>query len=190
MDKLTYIRKILKKFYEGNSSLEEEKELIEFFSENAVPDDLQADKEMFTSMIHLSEPVEIPDGLDERITKRLAKEEQNETRGRRITLFSLSGLAAGIIIILSVYMGFIRNGNQQGQLAQYTIEDPELAYEEIRKTLSFVSEKWNEGTGELQSLENISSGMKSISPLRKISSGSKELNLLGNLRRADEIKAQ
>lgn len=191
MNKLKHIKKLIEKFYNGDTSIAEESELMEFFSgREDIPEELLEDKYVFTSMNNANKGIDVPPGLDERIIASLNKAEASESRGKRITLFSLSGLAAGLLIILSVYLGIVRNGNHEKQLAQYTIEDPEEAYTEIKRTLEFVSEKWNEGTGELKSLDNVNKSMKSLQPMNKLSSGSKELNLLGNLRRTEDIQIQ
>ena len=189
MDKLKHIRNLLVRFYAGNTSKKEENELNRIFRTEDVPDEFSADKELFFSMAAISEPVDIPFDLNEKIISSLDKAEKSESRLRRINLYSISGLAAGLLIILSVYLGFIRE-NTIDVTAQYAIEDPDRAYEEAKKALEYVSQKWNAGTSELQNLEQVNKGLMTISPIKKISSGSRELNLLGNLKKAENIRIQ
>ncbi|MCF8346542.1 MAG: hypothetical protein K9G38_04960 [Bacteroidales bacterium] len=187
MDQLAHIRALLDRFYEGMTSREEEQELERYFSEeNDVPAEWSADREMFLSMAGLQKPADIPDGLDEKIMSRISAVQKNETRGRRIGIYSFSGLAAGLLIILSVYLGIVKD--QGNHLQQYAVEDPELAYAEAKKALMMVSSRWNEGTAELSNLEQVNKGIESVSTMRKLSSGSRELNLLGNLEKANDIE--
>mgnify|MGYP005857200843 CR=1 FL=1 len=189
MDKLENIRDLLNKFYSGQTSLSEEDKLIAFFEKEEVPEDLLEEKNVFLSFRDASSSIEIPDDLDDKIMSNLMDIKENENRGKRISLISLSGLAAGLLIILSVYLGFLKN-NSNNQLSQYELEDPEIAYQEIVNTLNYVSDKWNRGAVELKTLNNINKGMNSIQPINKISSGSRELNLLGKLRSAEHVKVQ
>lgn len=188
MDELTHIKQLLEKFYEGTTSREEEELLERYFTEHEkIPGELAADRELFTSLSSLHRPVDVPADLDEKITDRLSTVQRAETRVRRISIYSFSGLAAGLLLILSVYLGFIRD-HARNSIEQYAIEDPERAYLEAKQALMYVSDKWNEGTSELKNLEQVNKGIKSVSTMQKISSGSRELNLLGNLEKAKDIE--
>jgi len=189
MDKLKHIKDLLEKFYDGSSDMSEEKELELFFRNEKVPEELLPDKDLFFSMAASSESVDIPSNLKEKIIAGLDKAEKSESRIKRINLYSFSGLAAGLLIIFSVYMGFFRD-NTMDLTAQYAIEDPDRAYQEAKKALEFVSQKWNSGTSELHNLDQVNTGLKNINPIKKLSSGSKQLNLLGNLKKAENIKIQ
>ncbi len=189
MDKLTHIKKLLSAFYEGNTTLSEEKELETFFSKANVPEELLADKELFLSIAASTEPVEVPADLNEQIIQTIDKAQHREVRLRRINLYSISGLAAGLLIIFSVYLGFIRE-SRVDVATQFAIEDPQEAYKETVKALEFISEKWNEGTSELKNLNEVNKTMKTMAPITKITSATKELNLLGNLKKAEKITLQ
>jgi hypothetical protein len=189
MDKVKQIKALLEKFYEGATSSEEEAELRDYFSTEQVPEELQADRELFVCMASAGEPVEVPADLNTRIISALSEAEHAESRSRRIGIYSFSALAAGLLIIFSVYMGFLRE-DQTRVMTQYAIEDPERAYEEAKKALEFVSLKWNDGTAQLGNLQQVNKTMETVSTMNKLSSGSRELNLLGNLRKADQIQLQ
>ncbi len=189
MDKLKHIKELLEKFYEGATSMEEEAELQAYFIEEKVPEELLADKELFVSMASAGQPVEVPADLNEKINIGLSDAERSESRSRRISIYSFSALAAGLLIIFSVYIGFLRDDHNNA-MTQYAIEDPDLAYVEAKKALEYVSLKWNNATSELDNLNQVNKTMEKVSTINKLSSGSRELNLLGNLKRADQIKLQ
>jgi hypothetical protein len=188
MDKLKHIRELLQKFYDGESNRQEELELEAFFRKaEALPEEFITDREFFASIDSLHQPVDVPENLRGKIIDRLAAEEGHESRRRRISIYSLSGLAAGMLIIFSVYLGLMR-GSQSQDINQFAIKDPELAYEEAKKALVYISDKWNSGTAELTSLKQVNKGFETVSTMQKLSSGSRELNLLGNLQKAEALK--
>jgi len=187
MDKLSNIKKLLDKFYEGQSSLEEEQQLKEYFSGDGIPEELLEERELFVSMSAVDEHIEVPDNLNNSIIEAISNAEHRESKVKRINLYSFSGLAAGLAIILSVYFAFLREEPTK-LLAEYTIQDEEVAYQEARKALSYVSAKLHKGTAELESLGQVNRTMKTLAPLNKITSGRKELQLLGNMEKASNIK--
>ncbi len=188
MDKLNHIKELLDRFYEGTTSKSEEAELERFFIESEkLPEELLADRDLFRSMAGLKGPVDIPTDLNERIVDRLDTAIKSESRVRKIGIYSLSGLAAGLLVLLSVYLGIIRDSHDQS-IQQYAIEDPEIAYIEAKRALEYVSGKLNAGTSELGNLQQVNRGMESVSTIRKFSSGFRELNLLGNLQKADQFQ--
>lgn len=189
MDKLKHIKALLDKFYDGTTSREEEAELQSYFTSGRVPEELSADRELFVSMTSASEPVDVPADLNEKIISGLREAERSESRSRRINLYSFSALAAGLLIIFSVYLGFLREDHHQA-MTQYAIEDPDLAYVEAKKALEYVSLKWNDATAELGNLKQVNKTIETVSTINKFSSGSRELNLLGNLKKADQLKMQ
>ena len=189
MDNINNIKQLLEKFYEGQTSLEEESHLKEYFAGDSIPEGLLEDKELFVSMDAADDQVQIPGDLNTRLITTINEAERKETRVKRINLYSLSGLAAGLLIIFTVYITFLRE-NPADVLAEYTIQDEDVAYAEAKKALMYVSAKLNRGTAELEPLQTVNRSLNSMTPLRKLSSGRKELQLLGNLEKAGDIKLQ
>jgi len=189
MERIEELRLLLERFYSGESTLEEERTLSALLTSQEVPEDLQADVELFIRM--QEEDISVPDGLKGRIIKSLDHAAQQERRNRRVSLYSLSGLAAGILAIIAIYLGFLRNGEDMLTSQEYedTYENPIDAYEEAKKTLAYVSVKLNRGTSELEYVQQISK--QTTEPLRsleKMNKGSRELNLLGQLQRVNEFE--
>lgn len=185
MENVKHIRKLLDRYYEGQTTLEEEKQLTDFFLNEKVPADLIPEKEFFAGVAGMAQETISPEGLDDRIRSAIEAEERRELKVRRINWFSLSGLAAGLAVILTVYLTVIKQGPDQ--YATGTFEDPREAYEETLKVLSYVSGKWNDGTRELQNLQQVNKTLNAVRPLQKINSGSKQLQLLGNLEKAKNL---
>jgi len=192
MESLKRINELLKRFYKGETTLEEEKYLEQFFSKDNVPEALFADKELFMVM---KEPVdiEIPDDLNAKISDAIDRAERNELKTRRISWFSLSGLAAGLLVLISVYLFFLKDGSESlfaGKTMEDTYDDPIEAYEEVKRTLAYVSDKFNEGTSELKHIQKVNRTVENLQPLTLINKGNKEIRLLKKLEKAGEITRQ
>jgi hypothetical protein len=191
MESLDKVRKMLERFYQGESSLEEERLLEQYFSSTAVPEEMLPDRELFQALRTEEDPVIIPEGLNDRIIGVLDREERKEQRSRRISLYSLSGLAAGILALIAVYVFFLRT-DDPGLLASQeqvdTYSDPQDAYEEAKRTLAYVSQKLNQGTSGLDHMKQAGrTSSQSMRSLSKINKANKELVLLGQLQRVKEI---
>jgi hypothetical protein len=190
MESLEEIRKMLDRFYQGETTLEEEKMLEDYFASTKVPEELIPDKDLFQAMSTGNESIPVPSDLNQKIIGALDQVEKKATRTRRISLYSLSGLAAGLLIMIAVYLFYFRTeettllGSSQ---MEDTYDDPMEAYEEAKRTLAYVSAKLNNGTSELEHVKQIRKTAEPLKSLSKINKGSKELNLLGQLHRAREI---
>ena len=192
MESIEKVRKILERFYQGETSLEEEKWLQDYFSSTAVPEELLPDKELFQTFGSSNETIAVPGDLNKKILDRLDREEHRELRAKRISLFSLSGLAAGLLVLIAVYLFFLRTEDSTLLATNQwtdTYEDPVAAYEEAKRTLAFVSSKLQNGTSELRHVQQVSKTTTDpLKSLSKINKGSRELNLLGQLQRVREIE--
>lgn len=192
MESIVEIRKMLERFYRGETSLEEERMLLDYFTSTTVPEELIPDKELFQSFDDGADSVEVPPDLNQKILASIDQAERKETRTRRISLFSLSGLAAGLLVMIAVYLFYIRTDRSpfiaSNQMVD-TYEDPMMAYEEAKKALTYVSDKLNTGTSELEQVKQVSKvATDPLKSLSKINKGSKELSLLGQLRRVNEVE--
>lgn len=192
MESLDEIRRMLDRFYQGQTTLEEEKILEEYFSSTTVPEEFIPDKDLFQSFKEGDNSVFVPTDLNQKIVASIDQVERKATRTRRISVFSLSGLAAGLIIMIAVYLFYIRTDRPSllatNQMVD-TYEDPMDAYEEAKRTLAYVSTKLNSGTSELEHVRKVSkTAADPLKSLSKINKGSKELILLGKLHQARNLE--
>lgn len=194
MESIEQLRKILERFYRGETTLEEEKKLQEYFSSTKVPEEFIPDKELFQTFASGDESVPVPGDLDQKIIASIDQAERKSVKNRRISVFSLSGLAAGLLVMIAVYLFFIRQGDSRSFLATNqwsdTYEDPVEAYEEAKQAMMYVSVKMNRGTEELKHIKKVQKTAEPLQKLSKINKGTKELSLLGELQRVNEIERQ
>lgn len=191
MESIEKVRKMLERFYQGETSLEEERWLQDYLSSATVSEEFLADKELFNAFEGTEESISVPKDLNSKILETIDREEQSQQKSRRIGLFSLSGLAAGLLALIAVYVFFLRTDSpvfMAHQEVNDTYENPMDAYEEAKKTLAFVSNKLNAGTSEIRHMQQVSkSTTEPLRSLSKINKGSRELVLLGELQRVREI---
>ncbi len=193
MESINEIRVLLEKYYDGSSSRAEEARLTRYFRNEEVPEDLLPEKEMFSFFDDCEENEEMPVGFDLRMAGVFDRLEKKENRTRRLSIFSLSGLAAGLMIILAVYLVYLKNDRtEELASANYmdTYSDPNQAYEETLKALNYISTRFNDGTKELKSLGQMSQSVQHIQPLSLINKGQKELSILGKFDSGSRSKRQ
>ncbi len=192
MESIGKVRKLLERFYQGETSLEEERWLQDYLSSTSVPEELLADQELFRAFKGKEDSIVIPRDLNTKILNSIDQQERSRLRTRRIGLYSFSGLAAGLLALVAVYVFFLRTDEPKLLSAQQGIDtyaDPMDAYEEAKKTLAYVSGKLNTGTSEMRHMQQVTkSTADPLKSLSKINKGSRELVLLGELQRVREIE--
>lgn len=193
MESIEKIRALLDKFYRGETDLEEEKSLRDYFTSEDVAGEFMPDRELFLSFEKGGDSIRVPGDLNQKIIASIDRAEHQAVRTRRISLFSMSGLAAGLLVVIAVYLFFIRTDQNPRVAASEltdTYDNPMDAYMEAKKTLAYVSAKLNEGTNDLNYVKDINKATGPIQSLSKINKGTKELSLLGQLQRVRDLDRQ
>lgn len=192
MERIKEIRKLLDRFYLGETTLEEEQMLQEYLSSASLPEEFMPDRDLFRALGNASDAVPVPEGLNQRILDVIDQQEKKLVRTRRISVFSLSGLAAGLLVVIALYVGYFREDGSSRLASNQmtdTYENPMDAYEEAKRTLAYVSAKLNTGTSELEHVVKVSqTASDPLKSLSKINKGSKELSLLGQLQRVENFE--
>ena len=142
------IREVLEKYWDGETSLEEERELRSYFASSQVAEEFAPfiplfaffDEEKHKEMsAHITLPREIK-------------------TGKVVNFKWLINIAASIVIFISIF--FINKNLNRDRVDQYAYNDtyqtPEEAYLEVKQALLFVSAKMNKGVSTVsQSLEKM-----------------------------------
>ncbi len=150
------LKKLLEKYYDGDTSGEEEENLKNYFSGDNVLPEYKAEIEIF-SYYAGSESTPVPSvDFEDRILKGIddleKKQRSISLRKRYITVFSA---AAAILLLIGSYFIFF---NQEVQ--EDTFSDPQLAYAETMRILNEVSVKLNKGTEALKPLSKMQNAME------------------------------
>ncbi|MBA7554713.1 hypothetical protein ES705_47344 [subsurface metagenome] len=168
---LQKIEKLLQKYYNGETSLEEEEVLRTFFASRDVPDHLEAEKEMFTYYYGPFKDEAPNPGLEEKILDAIRIEgSRYRMQPVKKRLYLFTSVAAGFLILLGSYFLITGKNGIEFSLKKYedTYESPELAYLETKKTLLLISEKFNRGTKELQTLSTFDRVAKELNNISKV----------------------
>jgi hypothetical protein len=174
---LSEIRKLLEKYYDGATSPAEDNQLIAYFRNNEVPDDLKVDQELFLYASHEKNVVPHSDNLEDRLITLIDNEAKKENRrANTFLLYKISSIAAGIAIIVVIWLA-VFNKKDEPKLAD-TYQDPKLAYEQVKRTLMYISQNLNTGTEKLSHVSKLNQGFSGLSAFSSFNSGMKDLELV------------
>lgn len=139
---------LLHKYFEAESTLDEENELINYFNSGQVEDEFKSYEPVFSGLKQLSvnEDAQLGDDLMNYIL-----ESENKEKLRYRWMWQIvTGVAASVILVM-LAVNFYSN---QGQWND-TFTDPQQAYAEASKTLEFVAGKYNKGLAQLKPIGRV-----------------------------------
>lgn len=143
----TDIEKLLQKFYDGQTTLEEEYELKEYFNGDDVPDKWRAEQEYFRSTApRFGETPDIPAGLEQRMGRKINSAIKKRSGMRLGIIRWAAAAAAAVALVVSVsLLSGQQNDVQQYAAEQDTYTDPQEAYAETARELTKFSKTINKG---------------------------------------------
>jgi hypothetical protein len=139
------IKKLLERYYDADTTEEEELFLREFFKQDSVPELFIREKEIFNYYDQFAGSGELSKDFEQRIIESVgyADPGRKASSSGRI-IITLSAIAAGLIILAATYFFLEQNIKPRD-----TFSDPEIAYAETMRILTNVSVKLNKGTQAL-----------------------------------------
>jgi len=153
------IKILLDRYLEGNSSLEEEKLLQEFFSQNKqqIPDEW---KHYVAYFKHIEETkkVEPSKNIEELV---LAKIEDTPPVIKKMKwvedlwIVAAAAIVGGLLFMMNVVQEMTKPVNGDSITVEYKEEEIQKAYKEAVHIMQFVSEKLNKGRKPLQEIKRI-----------------------------------
>ena len=147
---LNDIEILLEKYENGETSLKEEQALKNYFSQETVAPHLEGYRPMFAYFVV---------NQQEQFTKDIPL---STKKGLNYKWISVAAVA---VLMLGIYLKPTLN-NDLG-----TIHDPELAFNEISKSLEMISRSLNKGTSTIGYLETYEKGASSLEYLNEIEKG-------------------
>lgn len=139
------IEQLLEKYWNCETSLEEEQQLREFFR-GQVPDNLQDVAQVF-QYFGSQQKREIDDaGFDAVVRKNI---QRNRPKGKMVNLSFALRIAAGLVVVVAATY-FVRQEIRKAypQDVADTYTDPQLALEETKKALMMLSKGFNKAQKE------------------------------------------
>ena len=168
------IEEILNMYFEGESTLEEETMLKEYFSQTGLPAEHREMKEMFqyfAAANHEAVPnFDVSAELNSLVDNEWKKETWN--RFRRVMAWTSSAAA---VLVLS--FGIFQYTNKPESVIKDTYKDPKLAYAETKRALLLVSRTMNRSTTSLKYLSKVD---QSFSHVKKVAEIDQIINSVKN----------
>ncbi len=154
------IERLLDSFYEGTTSIEEEKVLLDFFEGTNVPEGMINDQRLFLDLYY-SEKIIIPENLENKLNNLIddldkqANIKIQKSKGLSINWKWVSGIAASIAIFVSAGLFFQKSFDKKTDyVVQDTYSDPKEAYLETQKAILLVSNRLNKGLQQVGAVQN------------------------------------
>lgn len=145
------LNRLLEKYYKGESTKAEERDLKIFFNGNTIPEGYEAERAIFGYYLAVSDIPEPSADFEARILAGI-DESQNKSGSRKNRRFVLTVLstAASILILTGSYFFFVHRSEPRD-----TFSDPKVAYAETLKILMDVSSQLNHGAIALEPVTRI-----------------------------------
>ncbi|MBX7127409.1 MAG: hypothetical protein K1X47_17065 [Cyclobacteriaceae bacterium] len=139
-----HIEDLLARYWNCETSLEEEQTLRDYFSSGNVPESLRETADLF--LYFESEKKQKP---DESFDKAVTKASNQRREGKIISLLQLTRIAAGILVVVGAGY-FVRQEVRKAfpPTPEDTYTDPKVAFEETKKALMMISKGFNKAQRE------------------------------------------
>ena len=154
--KVEEIERLLAKFYEGNTSEQEEEVLKEAFRTEEVPGHLQRDKRLFLGFFRQEADMEnVPAGLADKLNRMIDEKADEEQRffhrnKTKRNWYWVGGIAATLLLLIGIGYGTIYKKDMCQPTPQDTFSNPEDAYKALQATLIEVSTNLNKGIEQVE----------------------------------------
>ena len=141
------LQQLLQKYWDGETTLEEEQLLKDYFQSNEVSDELRDVAAMF-QYFNQAKKNNLNDITFDRTLIAKVSAKPKEGRARNL-VFNSMRIAAGVVVVIAATW-FIRNEIRQSTPQEVidTYDDPKLAFEETKKALMMISKSF--GTAQEQ----------------------------------------
>jgi hypothetical protein len=176
------IEKLLIKYFEGETSLSEERMLREFFLKEDVPAHLLELKEQF-GLYESEAKEELPSDFDEKLFEEIDRKDRSRRTGRRMTIYYISGVAATILILITVFIRFDTFTNT----SVYSDQDAEIAFNEASRILYFVSDKFNRGANPLEKVARFDKAINDLDNVKKFDEGVNQVTPVSTFNRITKL---
>jgi uncharacterized membrane protein len=175
--KIQEVEILLKKYLEGETSLEEEGILKSFFRRDDIPRHLQHYRTLF-GYFSAEEKISAGADIEENFKHRISYQQRKNLFANRRSLWILSSVAAALLLLFTILLntGEYSLFNDKTPVQAYSDEEIEQAYLITKGALAFASEKYNQGTAPLENFAKIDAAGSLTSGLEKFDRGMNEMN--------------
>jgi len=139
-----HIEKLLEKYWNCDTSLEEEQQLREYFR-GQVPESLKDTADLFRYFEAQQKETLSSPGFDAGIKHQIKQRPQ----GKTLNLYTIARIAAGLLVVVAATY-FVRQEVRKAYTQEEadTYSDPKLALEETKRALMMISKGFNKAQRE------------------------------------------
>jgi len=168
------IEEIVNRYLEGESTLEEESLLKEYFSQPGLPDEHSEMKELFNYFTEKQREITPSFDVSADLNLLIENEWKRETRSRFRRVLAWVGSAAAVLVLS---FGIYQYMDKPEAAIKDTYKDPQLAYIETKRALLLVSRTMNRNTANLKYLSKVD---ESFNHVKKVAEIDKVVNSVKN----------
>jgi hypothetical protein len=156
-----HIEALLEKYWNAETTLEQEQELREFFKGSEVPENLNEAATLFR-YFEEEKSKKLNENFDADVTKKV----QQRQGGKIIPMtnwFQIARVAAGIVVVVAaVYLTGAEIRKRTPKEIADTESDPKLAFEETKKALMMISKNFHKAQREASMINLLNEAEQTI----------------------------
>lgn len=155
------VERLLEKYWQTETTLEEEQKLREFFATGPVPPALKGAADLF-AFFQAEKGKAIEQNFESAVTKQL-KARQGGKLVSMIGYGNMARIAAGIAVVVAATF-LIRQEIRKNypKEMQDTYSDPQLAFEETKRALQMISNSFGKAKKEASKMQMLNEAEKKI----------------------------
>jgi hypothetical protein len=155
------VERLLEKYWQTETTLEEEEQLRAFFAAGQVPTQLKAAADLF-AFFQAEKNKTLAQNFEGAVTKQL----KTRQGGKIVTMIgwgNMARIAAGIAVVVAATF-LIRQEIRKNypQEVQDTFSDPQLAFEETKRALQMISNSFGKAKKEASKMQMLNEAEKKI----------------------------
>ncbi len=180
------IKVLLEKYFEGETTLEEDQALFDFFSGESIDPAFRPLQKQFLLLQSAREPLDFDPAFERRMAELIEAEQVISLPVHKTNWIKRFAVAATIAILIGVSGVIVLN--REWHKEKDTYSDPRIAYAEAQKTLLYVSQKMNQGMKPLGAVSKINAGAKPLKSLKKLDHSMDMLNRVSFMNQSSNLK--
>ncbi len=177
-------KELVDKYYAGETSEEEEVALKAMLKQDAFAEQFADVKSQILAMMQLEKETGLDEAFDQRILQEISTTKK-PFLNRRIWGYRLSGVAATVLVFLSIWFG---SDLFRPKAVYGTITDPKIAFSETQKVLDTIAKKMNKGTVPMKkTVKELDKNLSKVSRIKEINTTINKMKKLEDLDRVSEL---
>lgn len=169
---------LLEKYWDAETSLEDEKQLKELIKAEQDSEELEEVKALFDHFEYESD-IELDASFDESVLEMISEEKETKVISLQGYFKRYASIAAAVVVIF--VSGYLVMEQQNQYTSEDTFDTPEEAYAELKKQLLMVSNYMNKGNETINELASLGKAGTGLQDFAKLSEASEGLELLSEM---------